>query len=482
MFRLIKSLFASKAAPKVVTRFAPSPTGLLHCGTYRTGVFAYLFARQNKGKFILRIEDTDTARSTKEYEANIIDSMQWLGLNYDSMSRQSDNSAVYKQYLEKLLAEDKIYVSKEQPKADAEGKVEEGKRSEVIRFRNPGKKIAFDDMIRGKIEFDTTELGDFVIAKSMSEPLFHFAVVLDDYLSGVTHVIRGEDHIPNTPRHILIQEALNAPHPIYAHLPLVLAHDRSKLSKRHGAKAVTHYRDLGFLPEAMLNYICLLGWNPGTEEEIFTPGQLIERFDLSRVQKSGAIFNEEKLRWVNKEHLKRIAPATFAAELKTRLESSPRAKDLKWSISDTMVERLAPTVLERITTFADVDALIETRDFDYYFADPTYDAISLKWKQTEPDVLGALAKLKGVLAILKDLPENKWHDPEAIKAVVWPYAEEQGRGQVLWPLRFSLSGKEKSPNPFTLASILGKIVSLRRIETAIQKCESEPVTTPEPAV
>jgi nondiscriminating glutamyl-tRNA synthetase len=471
MFRLIKSLFTGASPkPKVVTRFAPSPTGLLHSGAYRTAIFSYLYARQNKGRFIMRIEDTDKARSTKENEANILDSVAWLGLNYDSISRQSDRTAIYKQYLEKLLKEDKIYISKEQPKADAERKIEEGRRTEVVRFRNPNRKVSFDDIIRGRIEFDTTELGDFVIAKSLEEPLFHFVVVLDDYLSGVTHVIRGEDHISNTPRHILIYEALGAKPPQYAHLPLVLAPDRSKLSKRHGAKPVTYYRDQGFLPEAVLNYICLLGWNPGTEEEIFTLEQLIEKFDLSRVQKAGAIFNEEKLKWFNKEHLKRVPAGVFAAELKSRLASSTRAKELAWQVSDEMVARLAPTVLERISTYAEIDALIESQDFDYYFSEPKYAAASLGWKG-EKDLSGSAIRLKGALDIMKNIDEGKWNSI-SIKEALWPYAEKEGRGQVLWPLRFSLSGKEKSPDPFTLASILGKTETLRRIEIAITACEA----------
>ncbi|HEU5114515.1 MAG TPA: glutamate--tRNA ligase family protein, partial [Candidatus Paceibacterota bacterium] len=294
MLRTVKSLFSRKTA--AVTRFAPSPTGYLHAGNYRTAVFSYLFARQNGGKFILRVEDTDRARSKKEYENNILESLEWLKLPYDEMYRQSERGDIYREYLEKLIAEDKAYVSQETTVHNQEDNAKE-RRTEVIRFRNPNKRVRFQDLIRGDIEFDTTELGDFVIAKSVTEPIFHFAVVLDDYLMGITHVIRGEDHISNTPRQILIQEALGAPTPIYAHLPLVLAHDRSKLSKRHGAESMTHYRDAGYVPDALLNYMALLGWNPGTDQEIFDLDGLIKAFDISKVQKGGAIFNEEKLRW-----------------------------------------------------------------------------------------------------------------------------------------------------------------------------------------
>ena len=213
---------------QIVTRFAPSPTGLLHAGNYRTAVFSYLFARQHGGKFILRIEDTDRERSRPEYEVNILESLAWLGLDFDEKYRQSENASVHREYLEKMIASGHAYISQETP-------TKEGERAEVIRFKNPNKKVLFPDLIRGDIEFDTTELKDFVIAKSLDEPVFHLAVVVDDFTAGVTHVIRGEDHISNTPRQILIQEAIGAPCPIYAHLPLVLAPDRSKLSKRKGA-------------------------------------------------------------------------------------------------------------------------------------------------------------------------------------------------------------------------------------------------------
>ena len=217
---------------KIVTRFAPSPTALMHAGSYRTAVFSYLYAKQNKGKFILRIEDTDKARSTKEFEKNITESLEWLELTHDEFYRQSERTEIYTEWLNKLIKEDKAYVSDERNSQNTERKITEGEvmRDSVIRFRNSNKKVKFHDVIRGDIEFDTTELGDFIIAKSLTEPIFHFVVVLDDFLMGITHVIRGEDHISNTPRQILIQEALGAPTPLYAHLPLVLAPDRSKLS------------------------------------------------------------------------------------------------------------------------------------------------------------------------------------------------------------------------------------------------------------
>jgi glutamyl/glutaminyl-tRNA synthetase len=292
----------------VITRFPPSPTGVLHVGSVRTALYNYIFARQNNGKFIIRIEDTDRERSKPEFETNIIKGLQWLGLSHDNekIIRQSEQASTYETYLKKIVDSGHAYISKEAVK-------EEGQRSEVIRFKNPNKIITFTDLVRGDITFDTTELGDFVIAKSLSEPLYHVAVVVDDHEAGVTHVIRGEDGISNTPRQILIQEAIGASRPIYAHLPLILDAERAKLSKRkHGEKvALDYYVSKGYLKEAILNYLALLGWNPGTEQEIFSLDELVKLFDLAKVQKGGAIFNEEKLKWINKEHVAKLSDDEF---------------------------------------------------------------------------------------------------------------------------------------------------------------------------
>jgi len=280
---------------KVIVRIAPSPTGPIHIGNIRTALFNYIFAKQNRGKCLLRIEDTDKERSKKEYEDNIIENLKWLGLETDSkIWHQSERLDVYKKYLNKLINEDKAYISQET----------EGENREVVRFRNPNKKVTFDDLVRGEISFDTTELGDFIVAKNIDEPIYHLAVAVDDFESGVTHIIRGEDHISNTPRQILVQEAIGAPRPLYAHLPLILAKDRSKLSKRKHGESVSldYYREKGYLPEAILNYLALLGWNPGTEKEIFTLEELIKEFNIKKVNKAGARLDEKKLAWVNRKH------------------------------------------------------------------------------------------------------------------------------------------------------------------------------------
>jgi glutamyl-tRNA synthetase len=466
----IKGLFSRKPrAPKVVTRFAPSPTGFLHIGGVRTALFSFLYARQNNGAFALRIEDTDKERSRAEWTDGLIQDLAWLGLHNDSLVIQSERAPIHRTYLEKLIKSGHAYVSKETP-------TEPGQRAEVIRFKNPNKVVVINDLIRGEVKVDTTDLGNFVIARSIDEPIYHFAVVADDMDMGVTHVIRAEEHLSNTPRQILIQEALGAPRPIYAHLPLVLAADKSKLSKRkHGETvSLTYYRSLGYLPQAILNFVALLGWNPGTDQEIFTLDELVKAFDLSKVQKGGAVFNDKKLRWVNKEHLKRLPKADFEKELVARLSASERVRDLGWKIDADIISRIAPVVLDRIEVYSDIDAMIVERDLDYYFAEPQYDALSLKWKD-ETDLSGAQKHLANVRTALQGLKTASWNE-EGIKAIIWPYAEQEGRGAVLWPLRYALSGKDRSPNPFTIAAILGKDETIRRIETALDKCAHEEAT------
>ena len=245
----------------------------------------------------MRMDDTDKERSTKEFEQNIVLGLAWLGLNHDELYRQSERGELYKKYLKQMLDDGHAYVSQEEVK-------EEGQRSEVIRLKNPSKRITFTDLVRGEVSFDTTELGDMVIAKSLEEPLYHLASVVDDFEMGITHIIRGEDGISNTPRQILLQEAIGAPRPIYAHLSLILASDRSKLSKRkHGEMVwIDTYKDKGYSAEAIINYLALLGWNPGTDQEIFTLEELIKVFNIAKVHKGGAIFDEKKLAWVNRKH------------------------------------------------------------------------------------------------------------------------------------------------------------------------------------
>src|SRR3989344_3127047 len=395
----------------MITRFPPSPTGPLHIGNVRTALFNYLFAKKHGGQFIVRIEDTDKTRSKKEYEDDMLESLVWLGIKREGeLWHQSERTEIYKKYLHKLIDDGKAYISHET----------EGENREVVRFKNPNKKVAFDDLIRGAVEFDTTELEDFIIARNIDDPVYHLAVVVDDAEAGVTHIIRGEDHISNTPRHILIQEALGFPRPIYAHLPLILASDKSKLSKRKHGEAVSlnYYRAKGYLPEAMVNYLALLGWNPGTEQEIFTMEELIGQFDLAKIQKGGAIFDEKKLQWVNKEHIKRLPPEEQRKLLVKSLEGEP-----------------------------------------YLVGEPELDLEKLPWKKVSKEE--TVVYLEKVLEIISSGNMSR------VPLDIMRYAEREGKGNVLWPLGYALTGGHGSPDPLIILEILGKEKSLGRLEKAI---------------
>lgn len=433
----------------VITRFAPSPTGVLHVGSARTALFNYLYAKKYGGRSILRIEDTDKERSKPEFEEDIKTGLEWLGITFDEFYRQSEREAVYAEHIQKLIDSGSAYVSQEEVK-------EEGQRAEVIRFKNPNRKVSFDDAVRGVIEFDTTDLGDFVIAKSLTEPLYHLAVVVDDFVMGVTHIIRGEDGISNTPRQILIQEALGAPRPVYAHIPLILAPDRSKLSKRHGAQSILEYRNEGYLPEAIVNFLALIGWNPGDEREVFTLNELVTEFSLERINKSGAIFNVEKLLWINKEHLKRLPQADIVEQIKSMLNTS-----------EDVAARLAPVVLERISSWKELKELASAGEFSYMTERPEYEISKLFWKE-ETDAEKTKERLKHIADTLSGIDETSFKSAE-VKDALWDYATAEGRGAVLWPMRYSLSGKDKSPDPFTLAELLGKEETIARVELAIKK-------------
>ena len=449
----------NSAPGQVVTRFAPSPTGNLNLGGVRAGIFAYLFARHNGGKFIVRIEDTDRERSKKEYEDNIFETLRWLGIEEDERFRQSEHAKRHEEELRRLVEDGMAYVSNEDERrtTNDERPASKERRTQVIRFRNPNTALTFEDLVRGPITFDTTELGYFVIAKSFIEPLFHFAVVVDDWDEGVTHVVRGEDHISNTPRQILIQRSLGAPTPVYAHLPLVVGKDHAKLSKRRGAKSLTEYRDEGYLPEAILNFDVLLGWHPKDEREVLSKEKLIKEFDIERVQKSPAVFDEEKLLWFNREHIKRLPSAQFAHRLREfmKLEGLP---------TPAYFDAAVPLLRERSATLLEASELLVS---EYAFLGEEIEpdeALLLKGAKAPPSaVQGHFQALIGLLEPLKN-----WEAKE-IKNAVFPYATGEGRAAVLWPLRVALSGREKSPDPFTLAELLGKERTLKRISRAVEK-------------
>ena len=443
--------------PTVVTRIPPSPTGHLHIGTARTALFNYLFAKKMGGKVVFRSEDTDKARSTKAFEDEIVAGLEWLGLSWDGeIVRQSERAPLYRTYLEKIITTGTAYLSEEESKNNP------GEIVTVVRLVNPNKTITFTDLIRGEITFDTTELGDIVIARNIDDALYHFTVVVDDFEMGVTHVMRGEDHIPNTPRQILIQEAIGAPRPYYAHLPLILATDRSKMSKRHGAVSLSEYRQAGYTKEAIINYLALLGWNPGTEQELFTLPELIETFTIDHIHKAGAVFDIKKFQWFNREYLNKLTDEDISKYI---------AEDFPTQLSDLpqyTTERLAralPTIRERINTRNEFHEFTTAGEYDYIFDTPIYEKEMLQWKNdaATKDALPRLQKAAETLL------RADFTAIEAIKSALWPLAESLGRGEVLWPLRVALSGKKQSPDPFTLAFILGREETLARIQTACDK-------------
>jgi glutamyl-tRNA synthetase len=442
----------------IVTRFAPSPTGKAHAGSYRTAMYSWLFARKHEGKFILRIEDTDTARNSEEAKLDIYEALQWLGIDNDEQYVQSAHLARHQQLLHQLIAADKAYVSREEAK-DGSGVIKE-----IIRFRNPKKVVTFHDLIRGPISTDTSDLEDFVIARNINEPLFHLAVVIDDHDEGVTHVIRAEEHIANTPRQILLHEALGWQIPEYAHLPLVLGADKQKLSKRKGALPMTDYARQGYLPEAVFNCIAMIGWNAadaGSDQELFSKEELIQRFDFGRMQKGGAVFNSDKLNWFNREYIKKLSSEAFWNHA---LPFVPEHLQ-----GNLMLKKIEQLLRDRIDKFSDITTLFAEGEFDYFFGDPVAVEHLMVWKTLKDDPEG-LEKtknyLKEVARLLEPLSQDEWNY-ESIKGALIEYADQEGKGNVLWPLRVALSGKEKSPDPFELASMLGKEITLQRIEKVI---------------
>ncbi|MCL5782144.1 MAG: glutamate--tRNA ligase [Patescibacteria group bacterium] len=441
----------------VVTRFAPSPTGKFHAGSYRTALFSWIYAKQNNGKFILRIEDTDKERSKKEYEENIIDSLKWLGLDYDSFYRQSERTDIYAGYIKKLIDSGHAYISDENI-ADSTNADKSGLRSHVIRFRNPKCKIAFDDIVRGHIEFDTTELGDFVIAKDMNEPVFHLTNVIDDHDMGITHIIRGEDHISNTPRQILLYRAIGAEIPQFAHIPLLLAKDRSKLSKRNGAIPVSDYRDRGYIREAIINYMALLGWHPADDREILSIDEVIGQFSLDRVQKGGAIFDDEKLSWFNRQYMARLSDEDFISDAKPFLPDSMNGMQ-------DLLKRALSTIRSKVSSFAEIAGLFDnSADLSFTITVPKYNVNSLLWSKN-PDKKLALKHLEFSLNAIQGIEDFTMDN---IKNAIWPYAEANGKGDVLWPLRYAITGQNKSPDPFTSAYIVGKNEAIKRIKKACE--------------
>ncbi|MFA5390765.1 MAG: glutamate--tRNA ligase [Candidatus Omnitrophota bacterium] len=423
-------------------RFAPSPTGYLHIGGVRTALFNYLYARQQGGKFLLRIEDTDQQRSTPEFEREILDSLKWLGLDWDDeLVHQSKRLDRYREVAQELVAKGLAY--------EFEG---------AVKFRIPQTVVKVYDIVRGEVTYDSKEFDDLVIMKSDGYPVFHLAVIVDDHDMGITHVVRGEDHLPNTPRHILLQQALGWKSPKYAHLPLIFGSDGTPLSKRHGAVAVTEYRNKGFLPQGLVNYLALLGWNPGTPQEIFSLPELVKQFSLKRVIKSNAQFNPEKLLWVNGQHIRAIPGEDYEKQITEYWKNNTGFwKDKTDSVPEEKWRKLITLYRPRIQTYGELKDQAA-----YYFAEPEYKDASLMAEiKNNASVVKLLKQLSEVLAEVDDFEEVQVLDQKTKQV-----AETAGLKpkDIIHPLRFVLTGGTASPGIFELMSLLGKETCLERLQ------------------
>jgi len=494
---------------KVRVRLAPSPTGPLHIGTARTALSNYLFAKKNKGTFVLRIDDTDTERSQKKFEDDAIFHLKWLGIIWDEGPGidggphepyyQSKRIGLYRTYLEKLIKEKKAYYCfcgkdvQERPDDSApvdfankypgtcrglsEDEVKKRHAAgecSVIRFLVSGEKISFHDMVRGRIDFDTSLFGDFVIAKSLDTALYNFATVIDDHEMDITHIIRGEDHISNTPKQILIANALGFGVPAFGHLPLLLGTDRSKLSKRNAVVSIADYKEDGFLPEALINFMALLGWNPGDDRELFSLQELINEFSVSKVQKAGAVFDIKKLEWMNSHYIRTLSSDALREQALYYLEKNNILKrDGAGSyrgasgalFDEEYVNKALQLEQSRLKKMSEVAELLKP-----LFADvPEYQPALLVWKQwAQNDIVRSLIIAKEYASALSD----EFFTNEYLKENLLQKAKNiqpKDAGYFLWPLRVALSGKEKSPSPAELMAVLGKKRTLERIQAAIDK-------------
>lgn len=426
-------------AEKVVTRFAPSPTGFMHVGGVRTALYAWLWARKNKGRFILRIEDTDKEREVPGSIEHIQESLQWLGLNWDDFYIQSERLSIYKKYADKLTEKGLTY---------ADG--------QALRFKIPEKKrTEWHDVVWGNLSAGPEALEDFILIKSDGYPTYNFAHVVDDIEMGVTHVVRGQEFISSVPKFLSLYEALAALPPQFVTTPPIMRPDgKKKLSKRDGAKDILEYEKEGYLPQAMQNYLAFLGWNPGGEKEVYTTAELLEVFDLSKIQHSGARWNDEKLNWLNREHIKLLPREEIEKNILARLPEDMRNAKL-----------ITPIILERISKWSDVEAMVRVGELDWCKSAPEIQKDKLIYKNIPVDKIAENLKL--AVESLEKIPENNFTE-DNIKTALMTLAEKKdSRGEVLHPVRYALSGLDKSPDPFTIASVLGKDETIQRLKKAI---------------
>lgn len=475
---------------KVVTRFAPSPTGFMHIGGVRTALFAYLYAQKTGGDFILRIEDTDKAREVEGSIEHIMESLRWLGIEWTNgpdnpgphgSCKQSDRLEIYKRFAQKLIDKGLAYPDPYTPEevttfreaAELEKRpflmrnhrpetFETWDGTKPLRFKVPEiKRYHWHDEVMGDLEGGEEMLDDFIIIKADGYPTYNFAHIVDDHLMEVTHVMRGQEFIASTPKFLSLYDALEIPYPKFVSMPPIMAADgKKKLGKRDGAKDILEYRTDGYLPETMRNFLALIGWNPGGQQEIFADEELIEAFSIERIQKSGGAFNEEKLNWMNKEYLAKMTAPDFAEYTKQFL---PQAVISLSDFSDERLIKLAPSIQERVHVGTEITQAATEGEYNWAFAAPEVPKDMITWKNDE-SYEAALPRLGKAVELLS---EADFESPETIKEALWAYAEEVGKGELLWPLRVSLTGLERSPDPFTCAFVLGKKEVLKRIQSSI---------------
>src|SRR3989344_602072 len=468
---------------KVITRFAPSPTGFMHVGGIRTALYAFLWAKKNKGTFILRIEDTDKEREVEGSLNHIIESLNWLKINWNEGPNiggphnpylQSERLDLYKKYAQILIDKGYAYPDPytEEQVDEFREKAELAKKPFLYREHRPAKFDAWDgtkplrfktpeiksykwnDLVYGDLSAGPEALDDFILIKSDGYPTYNFAHIVDDIEMKVTHVMRGQEFISSTPKFLSIYEALDVKPPLFATLPPIMAPDgKKKLGKRDGAKDILEYRNEGYLPEAIVNFLALFGWNPGDDREIFTLKELVETFDISRVGHSGAQMNLQKLDWINKEHIKKLP--------------KEKLKDMvfKYLPDNLKIEKIIPIIVDRISKWGDIKEILESEELDFFFKSPTLDKGKLIYKDT-----GAEQTLKNISQAISKLEkiEEKNFSSENIKKALMQIADKlENRGELLHPVRYALSGLDKSPDPFIIADVLGKNETLSRLQKAI---------------
>ncbi|MBT3538643.1 glutamate--tRNA ligase [Candidatus Parcubacteria bacterium] len=499
----------------IKTRFAPSPTGFLHVGALRSALYAYLFAKKNGGTFLLRIEDTDRERFVEGAVENMVSALHWSGITIDegvdmeegtgldlSVTNgkiiqkgnngpyiQSERLEIYKKYIDQLIEQGDAYYcfcTKDRLKEvreyqelnklptgydghcrdldvnEAKRRVEAGEEY-VVRMKMQKEGITIvEDMVRGKVEFQNQLIDDQVILKADGFPTYHMAVVVDDHEMGITHVIRGEEWLPSTPKHIALYNMLGWELPKFAHLSMLVNEQKQKLSKRHGDVSVEDFKEKGYLPEAMVNFIAFLGWNPGGEKEIFSLSELEKEFDFAKVHKPAAVFNREKLDWYNREYIKGMDTSELLKLCMPFFINAGLLEDVQEK-NDTWLMNVIDLEKERASTLMElVDGL------SFIFAKKlAYDSELLVWKKSTSEE--SKERLQLLLEFLQNIEEGDWSKGN-LEEVVFSWIKEKGfgNGDILWPMRVSLSGQKNSPGPFEIATVLGKEESLTRIKKAIE--------------